>query len=120
MLLVLRDMLAKDLGAARGLLAARTTIRLSALAEICFYAYHLDVQCSSLSFTCFLSSALCSTSWLCLLGCIIAHFCPPHDNLTGARAGADAVYGAEVSQHMCDVGEETTIMNGFLGALGRG
>ncbi|GAB4824134.1 hypothetical protein N2152v2_011180 [Parachlorella kessleri] len=34
-----------------------------------------------------------------------------------ARAGAKAVYGAEVNIHMCDVGEETTIMNGFLGRV---
>jgi hypothetical protein len=33
------------------------------------------------------------------------------------RAGADAVYAAEISQHMCDVGEEATIMNGFLGRI---
>jgi hypothetical protein len=31
--------------------------------------------------------------------------------------GADAVYAAEISQHMCDVGEEATIMNGFLGRI---
>lgn len=32
-------------------------------------------------------------------------------------AGADAVYAAEISQHMCDVGEEATIMNGYLGSI---
>eukprot|EP00887_Chlorella_sp_A99_P004798 scaffold4.g4798.t1 len=34
-----------------------------------------------------------------------------------AGAGADSVYAAEMSQHMCDVGEEATIMNGFLGKI---
>jgi hypothetical protein len=33
------------------------------------------------------------------------------------RAGAHAVYGAELSQHMCDAGEEATISNGFLGRI---
>ena len=33
------------------------------------------------------------------------------------RVGADAVYAAEISQHMCDVVEEATIMNGFLGRI---
>ena len=33
------------------------------------------------------------------------------------RAGADSVYAAEISAHMCDVAEETTIMNGFLGKV---
>ena len=33
------------------------------------------------------------------------------------RAGADAVYAAEVSLHMCDVGEEATITNGYLGKM---
>lgn len=32
-------------------------------------------------------------------------------------AGADEVVAAEVSQHMCDVGEEVCIMNGFLGRI---
>lgn len=27
------------------------------------------------------------------------------------------MYGAEISAHMCDVGEEATIMNGFLGRV---
>lgn len=27
------------------------------------------------------------------------------------------MYAAEISQHMCDAGEETAIMNGFLGKI---
>ena len=37
--------------------------------------------------------------------------------MMAARAGADQVYGAEISQHMADVAEETTIANGFLGKI---
>ena len=33
------------------------------------------------------------------------------------RAGADEAFAVEVSAHMCDVAEETTIMNGFLGKI---
>ncbi|KDD73214.1 hypothetical protein H632_c2419p0, partial [Helicosporidium sp. ATCC 50920] len=35
-------------------------------------------------------------------------------SMMAARAGAEEVVGAEVSAHMCDVGEETAIRNGFL------
>lgn len=43
-----------------------------------------------------------------------AHYPSP----AGCRsAGADAVVAAEVSQHMCDVGEEACVMNGFLGRI---
>lgn len=38
-------------------------------------------------------------------------------SMMAARAGADEVYAAEMSAHMCDVAEETTIMNGFLGKI---
>jgi tRNA1(Val) A37 N6-methylase TrmN6 len=31
----------------------------------------------------------------------------------GGRAGADAVVGAEVSQHMCDLAVETVVLNGY-------
>lgn len=34
-----------------------------------------------------------------------------------ARAGAHSVYAAEINGHMCDVGEECTILNGFLGRV---
>ena len=34
-------------------------------------------------------------------------------SMLAARAGADAVVAVEVSQHMCDVGEECVVMNGF-------
>lgn len=40
--------------------------------------------------------------------------CLPLPARWGCRAGADEVYGAEISAHMCDVGKEATIMNGFL------
>mmetsp|Transcript_2735 Transcript_2735/g.6574 ORF Transcript_2735/g.6574 Transcript_2735/m.6574 type:complete len:327 (-) Transcript_2735:94-1074(-) len=33
--------------------------------------------------------------------------------MLSARAGADQVVAVEMSQHMCDVGEETIVMNGF-------
>lgn len=33
------------------------------------------------------------------------------------RAGSDEVIAVEQSQHMCDVGEEATIANGFLGKI---
>jgi len=38
-------------------------------------------------------------------------------SMMAARAGADEVFAAELSAHMCDVAEETTIMNGFLGKI---
>lgn len=38
-------------------------------------------------------------------------------SMMAARAGADKVFAAELSGHMCDVAEETTIMNGFLGKI---
>ncbi|KAK9863942.1 hypothetical protein WJX84_003683 [Apatococcus fuscideae] len=34
-------------------------------------------------------------------------------SMMAARAGADSVIGAEMSQHMCDVGAETVVMNGY-------
>ena len=34
-------------------------------------------------------------------------------SMLAARAGADKVVSVEMSQHMCDVGEECTVMNGF-------
>jgi predicted RNA methylase len=38
-------------------------------------------------------------------------------SMMAVRAGADEAYAVEVSAHMCDVAEETTIMNGFLGKI---
>ncbi|KAL4447971.1 hypothetical protein ABPG75_005190 [Micractinium tetrahymenae] len=38
-------------------------------------------------------------------------------SMMAARAGADEVVAVEHSQHMCDVGEEATIANGFLGRI---
>lgn len=38
-------------------------------------------------------------------------------SMMAARAGADQVYAAEVSGHMCDVAEDVTITNGFLGKI---
>lgn len=34
--------------------------------------------------------------------------------MLAARAGADKVVGIEQNQHMCEVGEECEVMNGFL------
>jgi protein arginine N-methyltransferase 7 len=34
-------------------------------------------------------------------------------SMLAARAGADKVVAVEMSQHMCDVGEETVVMNGY-------
>ena len=51
----------------------------------------------------------------------VVHFCNCHTTHASAApicsAGADEMVAAEVSQHMCDVGEETCIMNGFLGRI---
>lgn len=38
-------------------------------------------------------------------------------SMFAARHGADYVYAAELSSHMCDVAEECTIMNGYLGKI---
>ncbi|KAG7675099.1 hypothetical protein Ndes2526A_g07853 [Nannochloris sp. 'desiccata'] len=38
-------------------------------------------------------------------------------SMMAVRAGADEAYAVEVSAHMCDVAEETTIMNGYLGKI---
>lgn len=38
-------------------------------------------------------------------------------SMMAVRAGADEAYAVEQSAHMCDVAEETTIMNGFLGKI---
>ena len=38
-------------------------------------------------------------------------------SMFAVRAGADEAYAVEQSAHMCDVAEETTIMNGFLGKI---
>lgn len=38
-------------------------------------------------------------------------------SMMAARAGADDVYAAEISAHMCDVAEDTTLLNGFLGKI---
>jgi predicted RNA methylase len=37
--------------------------------------------------------------------------------MLAARAGADSVVGAEINGHMCDVGEECALANGFLGRV---
>lgn len=42
---------------------------------------------------------------------------PSPPALPRPRAGADEVIAVEQSQHMCDVGEEATIANGFLGKI---
>jgi hypothetical protein len=41
----------------------------------------------------------------------------PYLTQISIRAGADAVYGAEITQHMCDVGEEACIMNGYFSRI---
>lgn len=38
-------------------------------------------------------------------------------SMMAARAGAAAVHAVEVSGHMCDVAEEATLANGFLGKI---
>jgi len=38
-------------------------------------------------------------------------------SMMAVRAGVDEAYAVEVSAHMCDVAEETTIMNGYLGKI---
>ena len=35
------------------------------------------------------------------------------------RAGCDAVTGAEMSTHMCDVGAETVCLNGYAARVSR-
>ena len=46
-----------------------------------------------------------------------APLAPAPARASPCRAGADSVIAAEINQHMCDVGEEATIMNGFLGTI---
>lgn len=73
-----------------------------------------------------------TTALLACLGCMLPHTghvctasrkrCMPHPPALAAwascrSAGADEVVAAEISQHMCDVGEETCIMNGYLGRI---
>jgi predicted RNA methylase/uncharacterized protein (DUF2249 family) len=38
-------------------------------------------------------------------------------SMMAARAGADYTYAAEMNSHMCDVAEECTIANGYLGKI---
>jgi len=38
-------------------------------------------------------------------------------SMLASRAGASYTYAAEMSSHLCDVAEECTIMNGFLGKI---